>query len=549
MGWSAAAAAGGVVVVWVVVASCRLCGFGGSLVAFWGLFSGGLVVGAALCYTSSCVGWLFLVVFSGGSCVFFFCCVLCSFFFSFVVWWCFFPCGCVRVWVRGGLFGFWYGSFRPGGRLGGGGSCGRSGRRGYLGSVWFWYVGCFCVGIWLGCRPALVSGFLGGSGRGLVGGVLWLLVCSAPSRLVRLFSLAVWPGRLFVLVVWWACVSGSLPGPGPAWCASAVSLRRRRPLALRGAGRGGLACLWWSGRAFSFLFLAGGRRLVFLLARVLCGLSLVGSVVWRPSWPALASGCSMSASWLGFSAVGFSGSRALSPSAAASLAAAAAASGVPVLVGCAAGVDGVVRAAVPTARVFRASAFAWQGLTWSAALALRSAAMVRELAASGPAALLVWPGRACPAGLRPGPAWRSGFGSGSWATAALAAGLGVSVFVFLPAGVQPPAAWGAWSLVGGGALAGAWSLAARPAQAKLLRESAGNDRPVLTMPDRSALAEDATGIVAGAFRLSPATGRGWARPDRTSRMDHGVLSARMRVWQGRQGDHHTGRLYVMATGT
>jgi len=43
----------------------------------------------------------------------------------------------------------------------------------------------------------------------------------------------------------------------------------------------------------------------------------------------------------------------------------------------------------------------------------------------------------------------SGGGSGSWASAALAVGLGVPVLLWLPVGVQPPAAWGFVSLGGG----------------------------------------------------------------------------------------------------
>ena len=47
-----------------------------------------------------------------------------------------------------------------------------------------------------------------------------------------------------------------------------------------------------------------------------------------------------------------------------------------------------------------------------------------------------------------------------WDTSlALAVGLGVPVFVFLPAGVVPPSSWGAWSLVESGSLGGSWSLA------------------------------------------------------------------------------------------
>lgn len=169
----------------------------------------------------------------------------------------------------------------------------------------------------------------------------------------------------------------------------------------------------------------------------------------------------------GFASFGFSGSRSLvaaSPCGAAVSAAAAALvrRGVPgasVLVGCASGADALVRAAVPGCRVF-AVAGSGRGL-----LAARSASFVSALAACPAPVLLVAPGRACPAGLVPSArsgACFCGLGSGSWACAAFAAGLGVAVRVVLPAGVVPPASWGSWSLVGGW-----WVLGARPVQGSL----------------------------------------------------------------------------------
>ena len=130
----------------------------------------------------------------------------------------------------------------------------------------------------------------------------------------------------------------------------------------------------------------------------------------------------MSASFLGFGSVGFSGSRRLSGAAfgrCRSLAAAAVASGVGVSVGCARGADLAARlGAGSAASVFRVSSFGRGHKTFARR-------------------------------------------SGSWASAAFAVGLGVPVCVFLPAGVAPPSSWGAWVRVGSGALVGGWGL--RPA--------------------------------------------------------------------------------------
>ncbi|MBK8752301.1 hypothetical protein [Candidatus Contendibacter odensensis] len=152
--------------------------------------------------------------------------------------------------------------------------------------------------------------------------------------------------------------------------------------------------------------------------------------------------------------VGFSGGRRL-PSVfrplVAGVAAGVAAGGRSVVVGCAGGADGFVRSAVPGAAVFRAASFG----TSRAAFAARSVALVRAVAAGGVGSgLVVFPAAPCPAGLLPSPrslACFCGLGSGSWASAAFAAGLGVRVVVF-PCGFSALPPWGLWR-----PLAGAWS--------------------------------------------------------------------------------------------
>ncbi len=113
-------------------------------------------------------------------------------------------------------------------------------------------------------------------------------------------------------------------------------------------------------------------------------------------------------------------------------------SSTPVFVGCAAGIDAAVRSARPGARVFRAAS------SRPGALARRSIRCVRAVAQAG-GVWVSFPGRACPPGIRPSrspSACFSGGGSGSWASLALAAGLGAPCPVFLPRGLQPPSAFG-----------------------------------------------------------------------------------------------------------
>ena len=94
------------------------------------------------------------------------------------------------------------------------------------------------------------------------------------------------------------------------------------------------------------------------------------------------------------------------------------------------------------------------------AFARRSSALVSAVAASGPGAGFVGlVSSPCPAGLLPSASSSrcfAGFGSGSWASAALAAGLGLPVVVFWfgPGAPVLPASWGSWSPA---AASGPWS--------------------------------------------------------------------------------------------
>ncbi len=152
------------------------------------------------------------------------------------------------------------------------------------------------------------------------------------------------------------------------------------------------------------------------------------------------------------SVVGFSGSRSqpcIESTAAIRRAIAAVPAGVPVHVGCAPGVDELVCSLRPGARVFSVQSLGFSG---RGAFARRSQLCIESVAVpSG-----VWcsfPSGACPAGLLPSASASrcfSGFGSGSWASLAFAAGLGVACLVFLPPGFSAPAGW---SFVPGG---GGW---------------------------------------------------------------------------------------------
>jgi hypothetical protein len=106
-------------------------------------------------------------------------------------------------------------------------------------------------------------------------------------------------------------------------------------------------------------------------------------------------------------------------------------------VGCASGVDSLVRSAFPSASVFRVSSFAVGGRVSRASFARRSSALVSWCASSG-GLLVAFPLGACPSGVGVSSSFR-GCGSGSWGSVALALGLGASVLVVSPASVS--SAW------------------------------------------------------------------------------------------------------------
>lgn len=187
------------------------------------------------------------------------------------------------------------------------------------------------------------------------------------------------------------------------------------------------------------------------------------------------------------SLVGFAGSRALSPADPASAVLASVLAGLAALpaipfgvgVGCAPGADALVRSAcssLPLAlRVFSAAALPFSALPPRAALAARSAALVRAVAAARGGWFFVAPGRPCPAAAgAPAPrrSWAS-CASGSWSVLSLAAGLGCRVFLVGPAALLPGWPAGAWlparaaSGVSAPGLLWAWAPAAVPVAARL----------------------------------------------------------------------------------
>jgi hypothetical protein len=149
------------------------------------------------------------------------------------------------------------------------------------------------------------------------------------------------------------------------------------------------------------------------------------------------------------SVVGFSGHRSCCPPfAVQQLVFSSVPASASVAVGCARGLDSLVRSAFPSAVVFRASSFG----SGASAFARRSSALVSSLSSARFSVFVSFPAVACPAGLFPSSSSRAcfcGLGSGSWASLALAVGSGVPSFLWLPSGVFPPVGWGFVSLGGG----------------------------------------------------------------------------------------------------
>lgn len=351
---------------------------------------------------------------------------------------------------------------------------------GWACAPWWW-----CPPVWCpsGCPPpprslALLAGFVSlPLGRwvgwacvvGLASGCPWLGPRSFSPRSAALafppFAPAPWPLSL----------SGPPRGPPagscwwPGFAALCVLARLRR------AGPAGWGCLCGCG------------------GLVACGLC---PCLWPASLLAPGLGSGLLAAWAGLSVscsclacrrvrgcragglcavpsssplVGFCGSRSLPASFAPAVARAVAGAG-SVAVGCAAGADALVRSSAlslgrPLSVFSVASGRFGSGRS---AFARRSVACVRSVAAVPGAAFVGFVSSPCPPGAAPARSWRSGRPvSGSWSSLALAAGLGLPVFVFwcgAPAGWLPvPSAWGSWSAVPAGPFAGAFLLVPPPA--------------------------------------------------------------------------------------
>jgi hypothetical protein len=162
----------------------------------------------------------------------------------------------------------------------------------------------------------------------------------------------------------------------------------------------------------------------------------------------------------GFRVVGFSGSRAcpaacgVAQSVLASVPAVAS-----VLVGCARGVDAVVRGHFLRAQVF--SVRQYRGASFAVALVARSVALVRSVVVGG-GVLVAVPSGACPAGCFPSRVWQ-GSGSGTWGSVALAVGLGGAALVWVGSAAAPH-----WLAARGQVVAGGWVFVpAAPVQGSL----------------------------------------------------------------------------------
>jgi len=340
-------------------------------------------------------------------------------------------------------------------------------------------------GLFCGCRGALCAGFGPGSSRLsflLLGGVSWSLLL--PVRWLSPLSALARCARSW-------CAAPCAPSPAGWWWPR--SPPRPAPVRSLAPGRRGWGARLWSAgpvRSGRCLCLARSRPPASSPVWPLAFPSLAACAAWCASFPSPPSGRGRPVSSPpspSSALVGFCGSRSLPASWAglvSSVVASVLGSGRRVAVGCARGADQLVRSAAPGALVFSASAVAASaGLPAGsrASFARRSASLVSAVAASGPGAGFVgFVSSPCQASVRPSSspgACFCGGGSGSWASLALAAGLGLPVVVFwcVPAGapvpqVAPPSWGGSWVRAGSGVWASGWRFvpAPRPVQASFL---------------------------------------------------------------------------------
>lgn len=142
---------------------------------------------------------------------------------------------------------------------------------------------------------------------------------------------------------------------------------------------------------------------------------------------------------LTFSVVGFTGCRKVVPVKQLDQAISRVNPSAAIAVGCASGVDAAVRMRFDDYELFEARNYGQLSTPHAAKLALRSTAMVKWVAKEG-GAMVGFPSKSCPEGLRPRKSWPSGYKSGTWSTIALAIGLGVSTLIWSPSGQVPD--WG-----------------------------------------------------------------------------------------------------------
>jgi hypothetical protein len=139
--------------------------------------------------------------------------------------------------------------------------------------------------------------------------------------------------------------------------------------------------------------------------------------------------------------------------------------GHSVLVGCASGVDAIIRSVVPSAKIFSvASPSAGSVRTPAQALARRSMSMVQACSV-----LVGFASVPCPVGVSPSSHFCGG-GSGTWASLAYAVSKGLQVFVFVADGVILPS-WsgGAWvQACPSGLWSRAWSFVPSACQLSLI---------------------------------------------------------------------------------